>query len=261
MIELRKLDPETMPAVASLFNDHRRVDLTLDSILAGQYGGNISITLDRKTEPQTVAIRQGSFIMLGGDAGSDTARFLLENLPPACYIMPAPAEWISRARQIHGDRLLKANRYTCSGAHLDLRYLVRLAVSCLQLPRPERIDRPAAELIREDELHHYHFGNWDSIDHFLATGFGYCIREEGRVLTACTSSLVSSRGVEVSITTRPDGRRRGAAAVTAARFLIDCLETGRYPNWDAGNINSVRLAEKLGYQCTGSYDVYYLDRA
>ena len=261
MIELQQLDPEMVSLIANLFANYRRVDLTLESIFEGQSGSNISITLDSETTPRTVQIRQGSFIMFGGDAGSDTARILLENLAPSCYIMPAADEWISLARRVHGDRLLTTSRYSCSGDHLDFSHLTSLAGGYPDLSQPERINYPLAELMRKDELHRHHFGNFVSIDHFLDIGFGYCIREQGCVLAACTSSLVSTKGVEVSVTTRPDYRRRGAATLAAASFLIHCLENNRYPNWDAGNIKSVSLAQKLGYNYIGSYDVYCLSRS
>ena len=35
-----------------------------------------------------------------------------------------------------------------------------------------------------------------------------------------------------------------------------CLEEGLYPSWDAQNMASVRLAEKLGYEPDRAYTVY-----
>jgi len=260
MIELRQVHPEIVPAITRLFAGHKRVDMTLDSILAGQCGSNISITVDNASDPQTVQIRQGPFVIFAGDPGNDTAHSLIEELPPGCYIMPVPDEWITLARKIHGERLLKTNRYSCSGINLDLSRLADLAGGHPELPSPQRIDYPASELMMDDELHCHHFGNFLSIEHFLDTGFGYCIREHDRVIAACTSSLVSSQGVEVSITTRPDDRRKGVATLVAAWFLMHCLKNNLYPHWDAGNMISVNLAQKLGYQYIDFYDVYYLKR-
>ena len=38
--------------------------------------------------------------------------------------------------------------------------------------------------------------------------------------------------------------------------LLQCLEEGLYPSWDAQNMNSVYLAEKLGYEFDHEYTVY-----
>lgn len=258
MIKLNQLHPGITTKIAELFSGHHLVDATLDSILAGQYGGNISITVDDEYDPHTIQIRQGSFILVGGDSASPTAYRLMKELPPGCFIMPAPEEWMKLAGNIHGERLRKTRRYSFSGSELDKVYLTELLKSCQELMRPEPIDHQAAQIMLGDELHHHHFANFESIEHFLDTGFGYCIGEKDRIITACTSTLVARRKVEVSITTSPGDRGNGYATLTAARFLVHCLENDWYPNWDAGNLVSVRLAKKLGYRYLGPYDVYYL---
>ena len=37
------------------------------------------------------------------------------------------------------------------------------------------------------------------------------------------------------------------------------LEEGLYPSWDAHNMDSVRLAEKLGYKFSHAYTAYEVD--
>lgn len=48
----------------------------------------------------------------------------------------------------------------------------------------------------------------------------------------------------------------GFAATVCSALILDCLEEGLYPSWDAQNLHSVRLAEKLGYELEGEYTVY-----
>lgn len=43
------------------------------------------------------------------------------------------------------------------------------------------------------------------------------------------------------------------------QLILDCLDKGKYPNWDAANLNSVSLAEKLGYVLEESYDTSYIN--
>ena len=38
--------------------------------------------------------------------------------------------------------------------------------------------------------------------------------------------------------------------------ILQCLEEGLYPSWDAQNMNSVHLAEKLGYEFDHEYTIY-----
>lgn len=43
------------------------------------------------------------------------------------------------------------------------------------------------------------------------------------------------------------------AAACGAALILECLKRGIYPGWDAANMESVRLAEKLGYRLKGPY--------
>lgn len=42
----------------------------------------------------------------------------------------------------------------------------------------------------------------------------------------------------------------------AARLILECLKRGLYPSWDAVDLRSVTLAEKLGYHMDRPYPVY-----
>lgn len=112
----------------------------------------------------------------------------------------------------------------------------------------------------EDELNRIHFINYDSIHDFIACGFGYCVKINQEIAAACTSVLVCSKGVEVSVITQPKYRQLGLATLVSARFLIHCLENNIYPNWDASNLKSVGLAKKLGMTYKTPYAVYVLEQ-
>ena len=42
-------------------------------------------------------------------------------------------------------------------------------------------------------------------------------------------------------------------AGVAAKLILSCLDEGLYPAWDAANMASVHLAEKLGYEFSREY--------
>jgi RimJ/RimL family protein N-acetyltransferase len=44
--------------------------------------------------------------------------------------------------------------------------------------------------------------------------------------------------------------------IACSALILNCLEEGLYLSWDAQNINSVRLAEKLGYEFDHEYVAY-----
>ena len=51
-------------------------------------------------------------------------------------------------------------------------------------------------------------------------------------------------------------RRKHLATIVCAALILRCLKEGLYPSWDAQNMNSVRLAEKLGYELDYEYTAY-----
>lgn len=78
-----------------------------------------------------------------------------------------------------------------------------------------------------------------------------------RLLIAGASSYSRyDKGIEIEIDTREDHRRKGLAYVCGAKLILECLEEGLYPSWDAQNKWSVALAEKLGYHFSHEYVAY-----
>ena len=59
--------------------------------------------------------------------------------------------------------------------------------------------------------------------------------------------------MEIEVDTKEAHRRKGLALCCCANLILSCLEKGKYPSWDAANLQSVALAEKLGYHFDREY--------
>ena len=92
--------------------------------------------------------------------------------------------------------------------------------------------------------------------HYREHGLGAVILRDGQPVSGASSYSGYLGGIEIEIDTRADYRRRGLAYVCGAKLILDCLERGWYPSWDAQNLWSVALAEKLGYHFDHEYVVY-----
>ena len=66
--------------------------------------------------------------------------------------------------------------------------------------------------------------------------------------------------IEIEVDTVEEERRNHLATVTCSALILRCLKENLYPSWDAQNMNSVRLAEKLGYEFDHEYVAYEVDR-
>lgn len=89
---------------------------------------------------------------------------------------------------------------------------------------------------------------FDGPGDFVRRGLGVAALWEGVPVAGASSYIIYEGGIEIEIDTRPDHRRRGLAAVCGAALILMCLERGLYPSWDACDLRSVALAEKLGYR-------------
>ena len=76
-----------------------------------------------------------------------------------------------------------------------------------------------------------------------------------------SSYTIYDGGIEIEIDTRPDQRRQGLALACGAQLILTCLERRLFPNWDAHDLRSAALAEKLGYRMDHPYRAYLPDRS
>lgn len=87
-------------------------------------------------------------------------------------------------------------------------------------------------------------------------GLGAAVLYEGKPVSGASSYAVYNGGIEIEIDTKKAFRRKGLAAACGAKLILACLERGLYPSWDAHDLRSAALAEKLGYHLDCPYPVY-----
>ena len=93
---------------------------------------------------------------------------------------------------------------------------------------------------------------------FKSRGRGAAVLVQGQLVAGASSYSVYHGGIEIEIDTKPEFRRKGLATACGARLILECLARGLYPSWDAHDLRSVMLAEKLGYHRDKPYPVYFL---
>ena len=93
---------------------------------------------------------------------------------------------------------------------------------------------------------------------FQRRGLGVGVVLDGKLVAGASSYSVYCGGIEIQIETHRAYRRQGLATACGAALILDCLDQGRYPSWDAHDLRSVALAEKLGYRRGAPYWVYVL---
>jgi RimJ/RimL family protein N-acetyltransferase len=100
---------------------------------------------------------------------------------------------------------------------------------------------------------------WRTIGEFLNYGFGYCVVEGRKIVSACISAFVAQNMVEIGVRTEIGHRRKGYSTMAAIAFINECLERNFIPHWECfwDNEPSISLATKLGFEIKDEMPIYY----
>lgn len=242
--------------LAQAFRKVPRVDLSIECAIEGQMG---RAYVDQLENPTAYKLAVGPFFYFAGEYLTPGGWAMLEAIKPYDLFMPSARGWIEGAKSVFGRRLVSIERYSFSPERLSA---IRLEDLVAASPFREQARRMELEIVSSlwVQDHFVDFSEFDSAGDFVERGVGFCLERKGAVVGAAFSSLVCSRGIEISVYVEEDYRRQGIATLLAARLLLWCLERGAEPHWDAANAESAKLALKLGYTLSGSYEAYYLER-
>jgi GNAT superfamily N-acetyltransferase len=228
--------------------------MSIDCTVEGQMGRAF---VDDMEAAAVYKIEIWPFFYLAGDATGPGARTMLEAIRPYTLFMPSAPGWVEAGKQMYGERLTSFERHSFSQEQVSAEHLDQLCQASPFRGDVRRMDETfAAQLWGQD--HFVDLSAFDSAEDFLARGIGFYLERAGVVVAAAYSSLVCSRGIEVSLFVEEAHRRQGIGTVLAARLVAWCLAHNAQANWDAANPESCALAEKLGYTPAGAYQAHYL---
>ncbi len=101
---------------------------------------------------------------------------------------------------------------------------------------------------------------WGTVENFLEKGASFCVLRGCDVISWCTPECAANRQIEVGITTHPEHRRRGLAAVSVAATAEHCLGHGfSAVGWHCNelNVGSWKTAEKVGFDRDREYAEFF----
>ncbi|MFD1031565.1 GNAT family N-acetyltransferase [Metaplanococcus flavidus] len=243
----------------SLVPMFENIDSTIvQSYLQGHMG---TAYVDDLKNPTVAQVVVGIFVFYAGNPDTEAAEEMLNNLPDYNLVIVGSDDWKRRIESARRNGVEKFPRYSLekNPAHLDRNHIQSILATLPDGYEVKKVDKEIADKASFDELSEDFVSQFESVDDFLERGKGYAVLFEGKVVSAATSFSIFDEGIEIEIATDPDYRRKGLAAVTASALILDCLDNGLYPSWDAANAESLQLAEKLGYVFKETYDTYFID--
>lgn len=97
---------------------------------------------------------------------------------------------------------------------------------------------------------------FESKEKYLNEGRGMVILKDGMIVSGASSYTRYKEGIEIEVDTIESQRRKNLALIASSALILRCLDEGLYPSWDAQNMGSVYLAQKLGYEFDHEYTAY-----
>lgn len=229
------------------------------SCLQGHMG---KVWVDDMDNPTVGQVVVGIFVFFVGNPHAKEADELLNNLPEFTLAIVNTDEWKKRIETFYKNgRVEKFQRYSFikDSEHLDREHLKRFLDKLPQGYQLQKIDASLANEPSFQELSEDFINQYGCVDNYLEKGVGYGILYDGKVVCGASSYSVYDDGIEIEIATHPDHRKKGLATIAASALMLDCLNSGKYPSWEAANLESVALAQKLGYVLDSPYDTYYIE--
>ena len=216
-----------------------------------QIMGEILVTNTEK--PKAACAHLGCFAFYTGEPDEE----LVRNKPNGFLIMtPQNEGWASLIEQCH-PTAQKVTRYAMRKDTVFNRQKLQRFVSFLPADyRLKQIDGELYDQCLQNSLTTDFVANFNSKDKFMELGLGYVILKNGEIVSGASSFSRFREGIEIEVDTAEAERGKGLASIACAALILKCLELGLYPSWDAQNLISVRLAEKLGYQLGHKYQAY-----
>lgn len=179
---------------------------------------------------------------------------------PGPILVPRSPDWHPLIEAFYGPRAVRELRYAIQ-KEPDVFDRKKLEAFAAALPagyelRP--IDEAMVPVLLSEAWSRDFCAAFDSPADCCKRGLGVAALWEGVPVAGAGSYCVYRGGIEIEIDTREDHRRRGLATACGARLILECLDRGLYPSWDAIDLRSVALAEKLGYRRAHPYPVYWI---
>lgn len=221
-----------------------------------QVMGKVFVT--DKDNPKSACAFVGCFVFYAGVPD----RELVENKPDGFVIMtPSNEEWAKLIEECYPDSK-KYFRYAIKkNTKFDREYLQSIIEKLPEGYSIQKIDGEIYDKCLGDPVTADFVSSFRDKADYLEKGRGVVILKDGEIVAGASSYTRYNEGIEIEVDTKLEERRKHLALIACAKLILNCLDENLYPSWDAQNMNSVRLAEKLGYEFSHEYVAYEVARS
>lgn len=204
-------------------------------------------------KPASASASVGCFVFFAGTPDVELVKY-----KPAGFVIMVPqnTEWAELIEKVYPDAR-KVRRYaikkeTCFDTD-------SLKKNLLLLPAGydlKNIDEKIYDKCMKNPVTADFVSSFADKEKYLEDGRGVVILKDDEIVSGASSYSRYREGIEIEVDTVEPERRKNLALISCSALILRCLDEGLYPSWDAQNMGSVHLAEKLGYEFDHEYIAY-----
>ena len=217
--------------------------------------------VDSKDNPTIGIVLVADFCYLLGSIKDEKDEIKVKELLDKCkgrIIVVDDFSWVATIEKYYSHSLKRFKRYAIKREpDIFQEKLFNDYISAVEDEfKIDRIDEDIYYKVLEDSFMADCCSNFSSLEGFMKYGIGYVIAYKGEIISAASSYSYCEGYIDITIGTKKEYRQKGLALACASKLILECLEKKIYPVWDAVDMRSVALAEKLGYHFDKEYEVY-----
>lgn len=228
------------------------------SCLQGLMG---EIYVDHASHPCGAMAVLGDFRFLAGKVSRALAVY--EPYDPAGLriVVPSDKAWARAVADGYGMKAKPHIRYAIKkeGDVFDRKKLESFVGALPETFQLKLIDGEIYTMCLQEQWSRDLVSQYENYEQYQRIGKGFAIFSDHLLVAGASSYASYDKGIEIEIDTRTGWRRRGLALACGARLILECLNLGLYPSWDAHTWASVQLAQKLGYHLDHEYLTYIIE--
>lgn len=255
---VKQLKNEEMYKIESLYEGWE--ESLLWSCLQGHMG---RAWVDDIENPAAAEILLGDFFYFAGNFDVQGAEDLVRNIPADfstefALMVPQNEDWSKVIERVYPNNHTRLTRYAIKKAPTDFDPKV-LQEYVDRLPEGytiRQIDEALYRIADKEVFSSYFCSQFATYEDFAKRGLGFAVMHGDEWVAGASSYSMYTGGIEIELDTKEEHRRKGLALAVAARLILECLDRGLYPCWDAANLQSRRIAERLGYTFDKEYPTY-----
>lgn len=241
---MEKVEIKDLKKLINLFKDIRFYmgHSVLDGMMGEAYTDNIS-------NPKFAILIVRKYCFISGNIEKENLYKLINNKLKQYIIIPSD-NLKSVIEEIFKGNINKCERHSIKkNPVFDNRKLQEYINKVPKEYNIQSIDKKIAYRIKEEKF-------INITDNYEKNGVGYCCTYNNEIIGVASSNIFYKDGIEVNIKVKDEYRRKGIATALASKLILKCSEENKKISWDAANLWSVGLAEKLGFEYDSTYNIY-----